>query len=120
MKKVISIILVLGLCLSSCFVLTACSEEDSTVSPEQAAAAESYFFALMESYNGLVLIKGSEMNITDNTTIQDVIDFIENEGQVVIADNLDTSRPFLSACQQDSAGHYTLRTDVDWRNFYKD
>lgn len=122
MKKVISLILTLVLCLSCCLAFVACSDEDknTSVSPGQAEAAKQSFLSLIETYNGLITIYGTEMNITADTTIQSVVDFVKTEGgQTVAVEHLDTSRHFLDACQKGANGYYELRTDVDWSNYYK-
>lgn len=124
MKRIISIILVIVLCLTCCFALTACSddEDNEAVSRREemknAESAKLSFSAVMESYNGYVTIKGSSMDITDNTTIQDVIDFLRGEGQIVTVDHLDTSLAFIEGCQQHASGLYVIKDGVEWHKFY--
>ena len=134
MKKIISIILVLVICLSCCFVLSACSDDSDTRKRSReearrdeheeyrreakAEVAKSNFSAVMESYNGYVIIKGRGMSINEYTTIQDVIDFLDAEGQTVTVDHLNTSLTFLSACEERVSGYYTMRDDVEWYDYY--
>lgn len=116
MKKIISIILVLVLCLGCCVALSGCS----TATPQQAEAAKTSFLAIMEGYNAVVMLKGAQMDITANTTIQEVVDFTQNiTNDTYVYEYIDMSLPFLGACQKSANGYYELRTDVDWREFYK-
>ena len=127
MKKVISIILALVLCLGCCFALSACSDGESetngtttgTVSENQAEVAKVEFGTLVDTYNGVIMIKGSEMEITADTTIQEVIDFTKDISGTIVLEHLDTSRTFLSACQKNEGGYYEVKTDVDWGNYFK-
>lgn len=126
MKKIISIVLAVMVCLGCCFALSACSNGDSetngtttgTVSESQATVAKEEFNALVNCYNGVIVIKGSEMEITADTTIQEVINFTEEISGTIVLEHLDTSRTFLSACQKNEGGYYEVKTDVDWKDYF--
>ena len=86
---------------------------------QKAEAARSSFSTVMESYNGFVTVKGYRMDIDEQTRIQDVLDFLDAEGQTVVVDNLNTSLTFFSGCYLSEDGYYHMRTDIDWHNYYE-
>lgn len=131
MKKIISIILVLALCLSCCFALAACSDDSDTRKQSReesrseeyrreakAEVAKSSFSVVMETYNGFITIKGYGMTITDSTTIQDVMGFLEAEGQTVTVEHLNTTLTFLGACKATDTGYYVISDGVEWFDYY--
>ena len=131
MKKIISIILALALCLSCCFALAACKDDsdknreksindkyDEYRRETEAEIAKTYFSALTDTYNALIVIEGNGISINEDTTIQEVMDFLEAEGRPVVIEHLNTSLAFLDGCYEEDSGTYSLRTDIDWHDFY--
>lgn len=84
----------------------------------KAEVAKSSFSAVMESYNGYVTIKGTGMTINDTTTIAQVIDFLDGEGQTVTVDHLNTGLTFLGACEAAASGYYVISDSVTWLDYY--
>lgn len=133
MKRIISIILVILICVGSCFMLTACSGVIAGKAVEayneydresKMEAAKSSFSAVMESYNGYITIKGEcPLEIGSQTTIQQVMDAMEENGQKVTVEYIDTSRRFLDYCEVQPSGYYTIKdgiTTEDWVGLYED
>lgn len=131
MKKIVSIILAMLLCVGLCLAFTVCSDNSDDSENNKAASrreerenelhaetAKTYFSAVMESYNGFLTIKGSGMDVTSRTTIGDVINFLEAEGVTVTIKNLNTTLTFLSACEEMSSGYYVIKDNVDWLDYY--
>ena len=84
----------------------------------QREVAKSSFSAVMESYNGYVTIKGETMDITDTTTIKQVMDWLTTKGATVTVDHLDTTQSFKSAVTA-AGSFYVIADGVEWLDYYE-
>ena len=88
----------------------------------KAEVAKSNGCAVMESLNGSIIIGGIvPLEITEDTTIQQVIDALNDAGVYITIDHLDTSKCFLDYCEwkDDSVGYVMKSLDnADWLELY--
>lgn len=128
MKKIISIILAIVICIVGCFMFTACSNEEDLlkisvqeeyIKESKIEVARSSFSAVMDSLNGFIIIEDEcPLEIDLDTTIQQVMDAVEN----VTVDHIDTSERFLDYCEWVDPGYYSLKSTngVDWLELYEE
>ena len=88
---------------------------------EQARAevAKSSASAVMESYNGYVLIDGGEIADIENLSFEEVINALTAEGVAVTVDHLNLEKTFGDACELKN-GNYVLKNldTADWAELY--
>lgn len=86
--------------------------------------AKSSFSAIMESYNGLVTIKGADYAMDDiaTATVADVIAHLQNNDLEVAADRLDTGVTFSDYAETAVGDLWQIQKSpaADWLDAYQD
>ena len=122
MKKVVSFVLSLVLCIGLCSMLSGCSPLFLNLHPnnseERIATAKSEFNAVMDSLNSKIAFYDFSPEIDSDTTIQQVVDMVRDHGGDFIVYNIKTDKPFLDYCELSPVGFYIIKDDAQWLEIY--
>lgn len=121
MKKVISVILVLIIC---CFTLFACGNDGVFDTQTKMEIAEFSLRSVVKDYNYFSFGRGVE--ITSNTTVGEIIDFLINDNVSVEYAYIDKNTKFLVVCEVDEDdedfpyGIYKVKSGVSPSEYFSE
>ena len=123
MKKVVSFVLSLVLCIGLSSMLSGCSQFyffnlHPYNTEERIATAKSGFCAVMDSLNSKIAFYDVSPEIDSDTTIQQVVDMVRDYGGDYIVYNIKTDKPFLDYCELSPVGFYIIKDDAQWLEIY--
>lgn len=127
MKKVVLLVLALVLCIGLCSTLSGyflfrCASwgDPSYNREERISTAKSEFNAVMDSLNTKIAFYDFSPEIDSDTTIQQVVDMVRNQGGGFFVYNINTDKRFLDYCELSPVGLYIIKDDARWLELYSE
>ena len=72
----------------------------------------------MDSLNSHITFYDFSPEIDSDTTIQQVVDMVRNQGGGFFVYNIDTDKRFLDYCELSPVGFYIIKDDARWLELY--